>query len=86
MAASARKSPTTPASAQKRAAEKAEEVAGVLHSFAATLISLDAVAPTHRTSTPTPRNWWHLQAGRFKGDPTFADFVARVQAARKREG
>jgi len=68
------------------AAEKAEEVAEALHLFAATLISLDGSSPAKRTPAPTPRNWWRLQAGRFKDDPTFPDFVAQVQAARKREG
>jgi hypothetical protein len=86
MATSSRKSQAGRASAQKRAAEKAEEVAAVLHSFAATLNSLDAVAPASRAPLPTPRNWWRLQAGRFKDDPTFSDFVAQVQAARKHEG
>jgi beta-phosphoglucomutase-like phosphatase (HAD superfamily) len=86
MATSTRKSSTDRSSAQKRAAEKAEEAAEVLHSFAATLNSLDALTPASRHRTPTPRNWWHLQAGRFKDDPTFPDFVTQVQAARRREG
>jgi len=61
-------------------------VAKVLHSFATTLKSLDELEPTTGTPAPTPRNWWRIQAGRFKNDPTFSDFVAQVQAARKREG
>jgi len=73
------------ATAQKRAAAKAEEAAKVLHSLAVTLLSLDAFTPPGRMAPPTPRNWWRLQAGRFKDDPTFPDFVAQVQAARKCE-
>ena len=85
MAATTRKPGAIRASAQKLAARKAEEAAKVLHSFAATLNSLDE---SSRAATPTPtrRNWWKLQAGRFRDDPTFADFVAQVQAARKLEG
>jgi hypothetical protein len=86
MATSTRKSQALRASAQKIAAQKAEEVAQVLHSFAATLNSLDELKPADRTPAPTPRNWWRVQAGRFKNDSTFSDFVAQVQAARKREG
>jgi hypothetical protein len=86
MAASTRKSPTSRATAQKQAAEKAEEAARVLHSFAASLTNLDALTPAARAPIAIPRNWWRLQAGRFKDDPTFPDFVAQVQAARKREG
>lgn len=86
MAMSTHKSPVSRLSAQKLAAQKAEEVATHLHSFAATLISLDALTPASHRPTPTPRNWWKLQAGRFQDDPTFADFVAQVQAARKHEG
>jgi len=86
MATSTRKSSTSHATAQKRAAEKAEEAAKVLHSFAATLTSLDAMTPVSRARTPNPRNWWRLQAGRFKADPTFSEFVAKVQEARKHEG
>jgi hypothetical protein len=42
--------------------------------------------PDGRQGHPvTPRNWWRLQAGRFKDDPTFDQFVAQVQAARKHE-
>jgi hypothetical protein len=74
------------ARAQKRAAQKAEEAAEVLHSFAATLNSLGALPHRHRKTAATPRNWWRTQAGRFRNDPTFAEFVAQVQAARKREG
>ena len=37
-------------------------------------------------ANPEPRNWWRLQAGRFKDDLTFSDFVAKVQEARKHEG
>jgi hypothetical protein len=83
MPTSTRKRSARQATAQKRAAEKAEQVAKHLHSFAATLLALDAFASPRRPSTPTPRNWWRLQSGRFKDDPTFADFVADVQAARK---
>jgi len=72
------------ASAQKRAAEEVEEVAKALHSFAATLTSLDALTPAARAATK--HHWWRLQAGRFRDDPTFPDFVAQVQAARKHEG
>jgi hypothetical protein len=86
MATSTRKPPGNRASAQKLAALKAEEVAKVLHSFATTLKSLDELKPAKRTPVPTPHNWWRVQAGRFKNDPTFSDFVAQVQAARKREG
>lgn len=74
------------AKAQKLAAEKAEEAAKLLHSFAASLNSLDELTPPARQPSPTPRNWWKSQAGRFKDDPTFAEFVANVQAARKQEG
>jgi len=42
-----------------------------------------ATAQKRAAQKITPRNWWRLQAGRFKDDPTFADFVAQVQAARK---
>jgi hypothetical protein len=86
MATSTRKPSNRRPTAQKRAADKAEEVAKVLHSFAATLNSLDALNPPTRKALPNPRNWWRLQAGRFKDDPTFPDFVAQVQATRKREG
>jgi hypothetical protein len=88
MTTSVRKSRGKPESAQKLVAEKAEEVASVLHSFAATLISLDQSAPPGGRSAPapTPRNWWKVQAGRFKNDPTFAEFIAQVQAARRHEG
>jgi len=79
-----RKSPARRATAQERAAEKAEEVAKLLHSFAAALNNLDVSGS--KSTLPTPRNWWKLQAGRFKNDPTFADFVAQVQASRKQEG
>jgi hypothetical protein len=74
------------ATAQKRAAQKAEEVARVLRAFAASLNSLDALKLAVRGQLPTPRNWWRLQAGRFKKDPTFPDFVSQIQAARRREG
>jgi hypothetical protein len=79
---SSRKRPT----AEKRAAQKAEEAAKVLHSFAASLNSLDQLKPAIRKPVPTSRNWWRLQSGRFKNDPTFPDFVAQVQAARRHEG
>ena len=85
MATSTRKPSPSHATAQKRAAEKAEEVAELLHSFAATLFSLDALTTASRKPPTTPRNWWRLQAGRFKKDPTFSDFVAQIQAARKQE-
>jgi hypothetical protein len=39
-----------------------------------------------KPAAATPRNWWRLQAGRFKNDPTFPEFVAQVQAARRHEG
>jgi hypothetical protein len=86
MATSTRKPPTKRSTPQKQAAEKAEEVAKALHSFAATLSLLDATKPAGRKAVATPRNWWRLQAGRFKDDPTFPDFVAQVQAARRNEG
>lgn len=86
MATSTRKSSSRRPTAQQRAADKAEEVADVLRDFAASLQSLDALKPTAREALPTPRNWWRLQAGRFKKDPTFPDFVAQVQAARRHEG
>ncbi|HSU67869.1 MAG TPA: hypothetical protein VLJ39_13415 [Tepidisphaeraceae bacterium] len=86
MATTARKSAQKQQSAQKLAARKAEEAAAALHSFAATLAPLDIPQKAGRTPTPSPRNWWRVQAGRFKDDPTFADFVAEVQAARKHEG
>jgi hypothetical protein len=86
MAAITRKSPAKRASAQKLAARKAEQAAKVLQSFAATLNSLDEPKPTSRRPTLTPRNWWKTQPGRFREDPTFPEFVAQVQAARKREG
>jgi hypothetical protein len=42
--------------------------------------------PDGRQGYPvTPRNWWRLQAGRFKDDPTFSEFVALVRAARSQE-
>lgn len=84
MAASTRKPPASRATAQKLAARRAEEAARVLHSLAATLNSLDESTRAVHTATPTPRNWWKVQAGRFGDDPTFADFVAEVKAARKR--
>ena len=64
-----------------RAARQAEAVAKLLYSFAASLKSLNDLTPT----APTPRDWWRTQAGRFKDDPSFPDFVAKVRAARKRE-
>ena len=85
MATVTRKSSASHLTPQKRAAQKAEEVAKVLQSFAATLNSLEASTPDSRTPAPMPGNWWRLQAGRFKDDPTFPDFVAQVQAARKHE-
>ena len=69
-----------------RAAKKAEEAAKVLRSFADSLIQLDVVKAANGKPSPTPRNWWKLQSGRFKDDPTFAEFVKEVRAARKREG
>ena len=81
-----RKSSVRRATAQKRAAEKAQEAADVLHSLASSLALLDSVTPVEGKPKPTPRNWWKLQAGRFKNDSTFSDFVAQVQASRKREG
>jgi crotonobetainyl-CoA:carnitine CoA-transferase CaiB-like acyl-CoA transferase len=86
MAAITRKSPANRASAQKLAARKAEQVAKVLQSFAATLNSLDEPKQASRRPTLTARNWWKAQAGRFRDDPTFPEFVAQVQAARRREG
>ena len=85
MATSTRK-PRSQIIARKLAAEKAEEVARVLHSFAGSLKALDASSPETRKSAVTPRNWWRVQAGRFKDDPTFSEFVAQVQAARRAEG
>jgi hypothetical protein len=73
-------------SPQQRAARKAEEVAKLLHAFAATLTSLDATTARLDPTKPNPRSWWREQAGRFKDDPSFAAFVAKVQAARKSEG
>jgi hypothetical protein len=73
-------------SAQKRAAAKAEEAAKILHTFATTLNSLNEVKRASHTPTVTSRNWWKIQGGRFREDPTFNEFVAQVQAARKREG
>jgi len=85
MGTSTRKPSKRPASAQARAAEKAEALAHLLQSFADSLLSLD-VLPKASNRAPTPRNWWRVQAGRFRDDPTFSDFVAGVQAARKHEG
>lgn len=85
MPTSAGKSSLRFKAARQRAARKAEQVGKLLQSFAADLNSLDESTPAHRP-VPTPRNWWHLQAGRFKDDSAFFDFVAQVQAARKREG
>jgi len=84
MAASTRKRSARRASPEKRAAKQAEELAKTLHSFAAALQSLASLGQPENPK-PTPRNWWRLQAGRFKDDPTFAEFVAQVQAARKQE-
>jgi hypothetical protein len=84
MAVTTRKSSSKQLTPQRRAAEKAEQVAKLLHSFAADLNGLDT--RTNKRIEPTPRNWWNLQSGRFKTDPTFADFVAQIQAARKQEG
>jgi hypothetical protein len=85
MATTLKKSPSRRASAQKRAAREAEQVAKVLHSFAATLIALEEVAAARAKPAPTPRNWWRLQAGRFKDDSSFPRFAAQVQAARKED-
>jgi hypothetical protein len=84
MPAMVRKSPACRLTAQKRAAKKAEEVARLLHSFATALNNLD-VSPS-KSQSPTPRNWWKLQAGRFSNDSSFDEFVAQVQAARRQEG
>ena len=84
MAASVPNVPTTNPSPEKLVAERAEEVATVLKSFAASLKTLNAANPT--SAKPAQEKWWRTQAGRFEDDPTFADFVADVQAARKREG
>jgi hypothetical protein len=84
MSIATRKSASRRATAQKRAAQKAEEVAKVLHSFATALNNLDDSTP--KSLKPSPRNWWKLQAGRFKNDSSFSDFVAQVQAARRQEG
>jgi hypothetical protein len=46
----------------------------------------ELAVPCPKNRLPTPPNWWRVQAGRFKNDPTFADFVAQVQAIRKVEG
>jgi hypothetical protein len=78
------KKPSTRLTAQQRTARKAEEAAKVLHSFATALNSLSSTEP--KSNRPTPRNWWKVQAGRFKDDPTFSDFVAQIQSARKLEG
>jgi len=43
----------------------------------------DLALPPANREQATPRNWWKLQAGRFKNDPTFAEFVGQVQIARK---
>ena len=85
MPASTRKSSPRFIAARKRAAKKAEQLGKLLQSFAADLNSLDE-STKPASPAPTPRNWWRLQAGRFKDDPTFPDFVAQVQAARRREG
>jgi hypothetical protein len=83
MATSTRKPSASRATAGKRAAKQAEALAENLRSFAASLLSLEDATPATKV---TPRNWWRVQAGRFKDDPTFPDFVARVQAARRQEG
>jgi hypothetical protein len=90
MPVSAAKIPSNRSAAQLRAsrlraAKKAEEAAKILHSFAGSLIELDSLGTASGTPSPTPRNWWRLQSGRFKNDPTFAAFVAQVQASRKQE-
>jgi hypothetical protein len=86
MATSTRKSSGQRATAQKRAAEKAEEVAKLLHSFAQSLKSPEVSTSDGGQPRATARNWWRAQAGRFKDDPTFGEFVARAQAARRQEG
>jgi hypothetical protein len=85
MANSIRRSSTRRKSAQKRAAELAEEAAKALRSFADSLKLLETAASNGGKQTPTPRNWWRVQAARFENDPTFGEFVARVQAARRQE-
>ena len=86
MATFARKRPARSASAQKLAALKAEEAANVLHSLATTLNTLEQSSRANQRPIATSRNWWKLQSGAFRDDPTFPEFVAQVQAARKREG
>jgi hypothetical protein len=86
MAASTGKLASKAASAQKRAARQAEAAAKVLHSLASSLNSLHDSNRAIRKPAVTPRNWWKVQAGRFRDDPTFAEFVSQVRAARKREG
>lgn len=82
MASSVIKRPVGKAAARKRAGQEVEDLIKALQSFRAVLTEqLKDAAPS-----PTPRNWWQLQAGRFKDDPTFPEFVAQVQAARKRDG
>jgi hypothetical protein len=73
---------TIPKSPQRLAAKRAAELAEVLQAFAESLRTLDASVKL-TSAQPTPRNWWRLQAGRFKEDPTFAGFVRQVQACRK---
>ena len=86
MATLARKPSLRRPSAQKLAALKAEEAANVLHSLAATLNTLEQSDREGRSAIPTTRNWWRVQSGAFRDDPTFPEFVAQVQAARRREG
>jgi hypothetical protein len=85
MAATVKPSSRKPTSARKRAAREAEQAARVLHSFAASLMSMEKQMAAAAKPTPTPRNWWRLQAGRFKDDPSFAHFAAQVRASRKED-
>ena len=49
----------------------------------ARVFSTDVVrAPRFLTVT---RNWQRLQAGKFKSDPTFPEFVAQVQTAKRQK-
>jgi hypothetical protein len=84
MASTTRKTPAKRGAAERRAAKVAEELADALHSFATTLRALETSAVAK--AKPTPRNWWRTQVGRFDDDPTFPEFVARVRAARRKEG
>jgi hypothetical protein len=67
---------------QAHAGKELDTLIKALQAFRSALID-EAEA---KRVAPTPRNWWQVQSGRFRDDSTFADFVAQVRAARKREG